>query len=58
MVQGQTEILREKPIVVPLAPPQIPHKASRHRTRPRGLGWQLTAHTTLNKILQIFLMHP
>jgi len=34
MVQGKSEILREKPIVVPLTSSQIPHEVSRHRAWP------------------------
>jgi hypothetical protein len=31
--QGKTDVLGEKPVPVPLCPPQIPHGPSRDRTR-------------------------
>jgi hypothetical protein len=41
--QGKTEELREKPVPVPLCPPQIPHGLTRARTRASTVrGQQLT----------------
>jgi hypothetical protein len=36
--QGKTEVLGEKPIPVPLCPPQIPHGLTRDRTRTSAVG--------------------
>jgi hypothetical protein len=36
--QGKTEELGEKPIPVPLCPPQIPHGLNRDRTRASAVG--------------------
>jgi hypothetical protein len=36
--QGKTEELGEKPVPVPLCPPQIPHRLNRDRTRPSAVG--------------------
>jgi hypothetical protein len=42
--QGKTEVLGEKPVTVPLCPPQIPHGLSRDRTRASAMwGRLLTA---------------
>jgi hypothetical protein len=42
--QGKTEKLGEKPVQVPLRPPQIPHGLTRDRTRASAVGGQrLTA---------------
>jgi hypothetical protein len=42
--QGKTEVLREKPVPVPLCPPQIPHRLTRDRTRVFAVrGRRLTA---------------
>jgi hypothetical protein len=42
--QGKTEVLGEKPVPVPLCPPQIPHGLTRYRTRASALrGRRLTA---------------
>jgi hypothetical protein len=44
--QGKTEILGEKPVPMPLCPPQIPHGLTRDRTRARAVrGRRLTAWT-------------
>jgi hypothetical protein len=41
--QGKTEVLGEKPVLVPLCPPQIPHGMTRDRTRASAVGgWWLT----------------
>jgi hypothetical protein len=34
----KTEELGEKPVLVPLCPPQIPHGQTRDRTRPSAVG--------------------
>jgi hypothetical protein len=36
--QGKTEELGEKPVAVPLCPPQIPHGLTRDRTRASAVG--------------------
>jgi hypothetical protein len=36
--QGKTEVLGEKPVPVPLCPPQIPHGLTRDRTWASGMG--------------------
>jgi hypothetical protein len=36
--QGKTEELGEKPVPVPLCPPQIPHGLTRDRTRASAMG--------------------
>jgi hypothetical protein len=42
--QGKTEVLGEKPVPVPLRPPQIPHGPTRDRARASAVrGWRLTA---------------
>jgi hypothetical protein len=42
--QGKTEVLGEKPVPVPLCPPQIPHGLIRDRTRASAVrGRRLTA---------------
>jgi hypothetical protein len=42
--QGKTEVLGEKPVPVPLCPPQIPHRLTRDQTLASALGGQrLTA---------------
>jgi hypothetical protein len=42
--QGKTEVLGEKPVPVPLCPPQIPHKLTWDRTRASAVrGQRLTA---------------
>jgi hypothetical protein len=42
--QGKTEVLGEKPVPLPLCPPQIPHGLTRDRTRASAVGGrQLTA---------------
>jgi hypothetical protein len=42
--QGKTEVLGEKPVPVPLCPPQFPHGLTRHRTRASAVrGRRLTA---------------
>jgi hypothetical protein len=42
--QGKTEVLGEKPVPVPLCPPQIPHGLARDRTRASAVeGLRLTA---------------
>jgi hypothetical protein len=44
--QGKTEVLGEKPIPVPLCPPQIPRGLTRDRTRASAVvGRRLTAWT-------------
>jgi hypothetical protein len=35
---GKTEVLGEKPLPVPLCPPQIPHALTRDRTRASAVG--------------------
>jgi hypothetical protein len=37
-LQGKTEVLGEKPVPVPLCPPQIPHLLARDRTRESAVG--------------------
>jgi hypothetical protein len=45
--QGKTEVLGEKPVPVPLCPPQIPHGLTRDRTRFSAVtGRRLTACAT------------
>jgi hypothetical protein len=45
--QGKTEVLGEKPVPVPLCPPQIPHGLTRDRTRASAVGGRrLTAWAT------------
>jgi hypothetical protein len=42
--QGKTGVRGEKPVPVPLCPPQIPHEMTRDRTRASAVGGrQLTA---------------
>jgi hypothetical protein len=36
--QGKTEVLGEKPVPVPLCPPQIPHRLARDLTRAFAVG--------------------
>jgi hypothetical protein len=36
--QGKTEVLGEKPVPVPLFPPQIPHGLTRDQTRASAVG--------------------
>ena len=36
--QGKTEVLGEKPVPLPLCPPQIPHGLTRNRTRASAVG--------------------
>jgi hypothetical protein len=36
--QGKTELLGEKPVPVPLCPPQIPHGLTQDRTRASAIG--------------------
>jgi hypothetical protein len=44
--QGKTPVLGEKPVPVPLCPPQIPHGLARDRTRASAVGGRrLTAWT-------------
>jgi hypothetical protein len=44
MRQGKTAVLREKPVPVPLCPPQIPYGLTRERTRASAVrGRRLTA---------------
>jgi hypothetical protein len=38
---GENEVLRKKPVPVPLCPPQIPHDLTRARTRAAAVGSQL-----------------
>jgi hypothetical protein len=38
--QGETEELGEKPVPVPLCPPQIPHGLTRDRSRASAVGGQ------------------
>jgi hypothetical protein len=43
MLRGKTEELGEKPVPVPLCPPQIPHGLTRARTRDSAVrGRRLT----------------
>jgi hypothetical protein len=37
--RGKTEVLGEKPVPVPLCPPQIPHGLTRDRTRASAVGY-------------------
>jgi hypothetical protein len=47
ILTGETEELGEKPVPVPLCPPQIPHGLTRARTRASAVrGRRLTAWTT------------
>jgi hypothetical protein len=39
--RGKTEVLGEKPVPVPLCPPQIPHGLTRDRTQASALRGQL-----------------
>jgi hypothetical protein len=46
--QGKTEVLVEKPVPMPLCPPQIPHVLTRDRTRASAVGGRrLTARSTV-----------
>jgi hypothetical protein len=57
--QGKTEVLGEKPVPVPLSPPQIPHGLTRDRTRVSAVGgrrltaWAMATDfcTNLNTVL-------
>jgi hypothetical protein len=41
--QGKTEVLREKPVPVPLCPPQIPHGLTQDQSPASEVGgWKLT----------------
>ena len=51
--QGKTEVLGEKPILVPLCPPQIPHGQTRDRNRASTVrGRRLTAWAKSRPISQ------
>jgi hypothetical protein len=54
--QGKTEELGEKPVPVPLCPPQIPHGLTRARTRDSAVrGRRLTTWVMARNIAQLFL---
>jgi hypothetical protein len=53
--QGKTEVLRGKPVPVPLCPPQIPHEPTRDRTRAyavKGRGLTAWVMARLNLLLK------
>jgi hypothetical protein len=60
--QGKTEALEEKPVPVPLCPPQMPHVLTRDRIRASAMGsrlltaWALT-RPGLFKICNFYLKH-
>jgi hypothetical protein len=52
--QGKTEVLGEKPVPVPLCPPQIPHGLIRSRTRASAVrDRQLTAWTLVEEVIKV-----
>jgi hypothetical protein len=52
--QGKTEVLGEKPVPVPLCPPQIPHWLTRDRTRAAAVeGRRLTAWAMARPLLTV-----
>jgi hypothetical protein len=54
--QAKTDELREKPVPVPLCPPQIPHRLTRDRTRASAVGcWRLTAWAMARPIIVVLL---
>jgi hypothetical protein len=53
--QGRTEALGEKPVLVPLCPPQIPHEPTRNRTRVSVVrGRRLTAWAMARLYIYIY----
>jgi hypothetical protein len=55
--QGKTEVLGEKPVPVPLCPPQIPHGLTRDQTRASVVrGWRLTAWAIARPNVTLSLM--
>jgi hypothetical protein len=51
ILTGETQVLGEKPLLVPLCPPQISHELAWYRTRATAMqGGQLIALTKLNYI--------
>jgi hypothetical protein len=57
--QGKTEVLGEKPVPVPLCPPQIPHGLTRDRTRASAVrGRRLTAWAMARPFLNTVLSAP
>jgi hypothetical protein len=59
--QGKTEVLGgggEKPVPVPLCPPQIPHGLTRDRTRASAVrGWRLTVWAMARHFMCIYYKH-
>jgi hypothetical protein len=54
--QGKTEVLGEKPVPVPLSPPQIPHGLTRDRTRASAVrGRRLTAWAVARPQLFLYI---
>jgi hypothetical protein len=52
--QGKTEVLGEKPVPVPLCPPQIPHGLTRYRPRASAVGGRrLTAWAMARPVGQV-----
>jgi hypothetical protein len=57
--QGKTEVLGEKPVPVPLCPPQIPHGLTRDRTRASAVGgrrltaWAMARSLTVSVLSQL-----
>jgi hypothetical protein len=55
--QGKTEVLEEKPVPVPLCPPQIPHRLTQDRTQPSAVrGWRLTAWAMARPLALFYLI--
>jgi hypothetical protein len=55
--QGKTEVLGEKPVPVPLCPPQIPHGLTRDRTRASAVrAWRLTPWAMARPIREVYNM--
>jgi hypothetical protein len=55
--QGETEELGEKPVPVPLCPPQIPHWLTRDRTRASAVGGRrLTAWAMARQCILYYLI--
>jgi hypothetical protein len=49
--QGKTEVLGEKPVPVPLCPPQIPHGLTRDRTRASAVGGRRLTAWPMTRVL-------
>jgi hypothetical protein len=48
--QGKTEVLGEKPVPVPLYPPQIPHGSMRNRSRASAVNFLLVPHIIISTL--------